>query len=132
MKYLAFIFLLFASELNAQITFKNLQSFDKKLLDFKMDHFSTRNLTPLQINLPSQSLINQEITPDDFKIITPQQYNLTNYPMRDLAKMDDLLLGTSFSNTLQLGNQQIQTTYIFDISGNLRGYRTNFSFRKKN
>ena len=132
MKYLTFIFLLFASELSAQITFKTLQSFEKISLDFKMDHFSTRNLTPLQINLPSQSLINQEITPDDFKIITPQQYNLTNYPMRDLAKMDDLLLGTSFSNTLQLGNQQIQTTYVFDINGNLRGYRTTFSFRKKN
>ncbi len=132
MKYLTFTLLHFSGGLNAQITFKTLQSYDDQSLNFQMDHFTTRDLLPLHIYLPSQSLISQKITPDDFRIITPQQYNLTNYPMRDLSKMDDLLMGTSLSNTLQLGRQQIKTTYIFDINGNMRGYETSFSFGKGN
>ncbi|WP_425390311.1 hypothetical protein [Ekhidna sp.] len=132
MKYLTIIFILLAGGIHAQVKFKTLQSFDDQPLNFKMDRFSTREYLPLQINLPDQSLITQEIDISDFSILTPHQYNLNGYPMADLSRMNDMLLGTSFSNTLQMGRQKIQTTYIFDINGNLIDSQTSFSIGKKN
>ncbi len=123
--------MLFVGMLNAQTTFKSLQKFDNKTLDFKRDRFSTRQLTPLKISLPDKSLLEQQNYVSEIKLFSPQQYNLTNYPMNDLADMDDLLMGTSLSNTLHLGRQSIETTYIFDLSGNLQGSQTSFIFGKK-
>ncbi|WP_420316534.1 hypothetical protein [Ekhidna sp.] len=130
MKYLTLIILLFASELSAQITFKNLQSFVNPSLDFKMDQISSRQLTSFQIHFPDLSFSEDKVYISDYKIMSPIQYNLNGYPMSDLSKMDDLLMGTSLSNTILIGGQKIQTTYIFDINGNLRNSQTSFSIGK--
>ncbi|MEO1255435.1 MAG: hypothetical protein AAFY41_11205 [Bacteroidota bacterium] len=131
MKYLTIITLLFSGLLNAQTNFKSLQTFNDNSLHFRMDHFSTTDLQSLKINIPDQLLINQLNYQSNLKLFSPQQYYLTNYPMNDLSNMDDLLMGTSLSNTLQLGKRSIQTTYIFDISGNLKSTETSFQLGKK-
>ncbi|MEO9870290.1 hypothetical protein [Ekhidna sp.] len=128
MKYLSIIFLLFAGILNAQTTFTPQNTFENQSLNLKMDRFSTRNLYPLQLNLPNRSVLNQQ---NDQLWITAQQINLTACSIGNVSEMNDLLLGTSLSNTVQLGKRKIQTTYIFDMHGDLRGYESSFSIGRK-
>ena len=129
MKYLALIPFLLASVSHAQTSFKTLQKFDTKTLDFKMDHFSTRELSPLRINLPDQSQWNAQNLQSEVKLYTPNQYNPTGYPMNDLSDMDNLLMGTSLLTSMELGRKSLRTTYIFDLQGNLRS--SEFTITKK-
>ena len=131
MKYLAILSFLFAGTLHAQTTFKTLQKFDNKSLEFRMDRLSTKELSPIRLNIPDQSILETNNIQSGIKLFSPQQYNPIGYPMNDLSNMDDLLMGTSLSNTVQLGRQKIQTTYIFDINGDLIGTETSLSFGKK-
>ena len=128
MKYLAILPLLFAGVLNAQTTFKSLQQFENRSLDFKINNLSSEYLGSFEVNLPKESLINQNLQ-SDVRLFSLQQFNLGNYPMNDLSRTD-FIMGTTLSNTLQLGRRSIQTTYLFDISGNLEATQTSFTFGK--
>ncbi len=130
MKYLTILPFLFVGALKAQTDFKSLQQFDTKSLDFKMDFSSSNYSESFKILMPSQSIIDEQTFQSDLKLFSPQQYNLSNYPMDDLSNMDDLIMGTSLSSELQMGRKKIQTIYLFDVNGNFKSSQTSFSLSK--
>jgi len=123
MKYLVIPLILMAGFVKAQSTFKSLQ-------DFQLEYDFEIETTPINLNLQDPIFSINQNHSSDVKMFAPQAYNLSNYPMRDLSKMDDLLMGTALSNTLQLGRQKIETVYIFDLHGNFRSHQTSFPIGK--
>ena len=123
MKYLVIPLILMAGFVQAQSTFKSLQ-------DFQLEYDFEIETTPINLNLQDPIFSINQNHSSDVKMFAPQAYNLSNYPMRDLSKMDDLLMGTALSNTLQLGRQKIETVYIFDLNGNFRSHQTSFPIGK--
>lgn len=131
MKYLSIFLLLISGALSAQTSFNSLKAFNENAISHKMELESMLNPQELKINFPNQSILEQQNFQSDLKLFSPQSLNLSSYPMTDLSNMDEFILGTSVSNTVNIGSKKIQTTYIFDVIGNLKSSQTSFSFGRK-
>ncbi|MEM7297972.1 MAG: hypothetical protein AAF391_06870 [Bacteroidota bacterium] len=66
----------------------------------------------------------------DVRIITPDQFMLTNYPDRDFSNMTELFMGTTTTQSFLIGNKKVTQTYLFDLNGTLRSSQLSISFGK--
>ncbi|NQZ75012.1 MAG: hypothetical protein HRT61_02725 [Ekhidna sp.] len=129
MKYLAILSFLVSTVLNAQTTFKSLQEYQPDGRQFNMTPFAKKQLKSLELNLPPETF--SQVDPlSDPQMFTPNQYNV-GYPFGDVTDMNDMLLGSSLTNTVQVGRKMLRGTYIFDVQGNMRSYEFTISKKKK-
>ena len=129
MKYLMILPLLFVGTLHAQSSLKTLQQFEYTSLDFELDKPSHPAFQSVNLKLPKQPEMNKNLQ-SDIKMVSLNQINGGNFPMNGFSQ-PDLIMGSTLSNTLNLGSRNLQTQYFFDVSGNLESTQTSFSFKKK-
>lgn len=63
----------------------------------------------------------------DFQVFSPIDSRLMNYPSQDFTEHNRLLLGNYSTQSMNIGNLKMNTIYLFDVTGRLVDYQTNFS-----
>lgn len=92
------------------------------------------DLPKLDINfeIPTFESTSLRAYQSDFRVITPNQFMLNVCPLGDLSNMSELFMGSYTTQSFNLGNRQLRSTYLFDMNGVLRSSQMSFSFGKNN